>query len=102
MDWYAGTCAGSICSQSSANVKQNIALVESVNGGPFRPTGEPGTGVIHEQISPEAKNFNQHWLVDGKRVQLIVGNNKGTLIKTWEVHVVIKQMGARPVYSAVP
>ena len=49
------------------------------------------------------KRFNQHWFVDGKQVQLVVGkDSQGNLIKTWEVHVVINKQGDRPVYSAVP
>jgi len=56
----------------------------------------------------EAKTFNQRWFVADpggkpKQVQLVVGrDSKGNLIKTWEVHVVIKNPGDRPVYSPVP
>jgi hypothetical protein len=103
MDWYAGSCSGDKCSQSAANKQQTISLVESLNGSAFKPTGDPSKGVAHDQISPEAKTFNQHWFVDNKQVQLVVGkDNKGNLIKTWEVHVVINKMGDRPVYSPVP
>jgi hypothetical protein len=102
MTWNAGSCSGTTCSQSSANAQQSISLVESLNGGAFKPTGDPSKGVAHDQISPEAKTFNQRWYVDGKRVQLVVGNKNGNLIKTWEVHVAIKNFGDRPVYSPVP
>ena len=51
---------------------------------------------------PSAPAF-QHWFVDNKQVQLVVGkDSKGNLIKTWEVHVVINKMGDRPTYSPVP
>jgi RHS repeat-associated protein len=101
--WKAGTCSGGSCSQSSANEKQTISLVESVNGGAFKPTGDPAKGTAHDQISPEPKTFNQHWFVDGKQVQLVVGkDSKGNLVKTWEVHVAIKNLGDRPVYSPGP
>jgi RHS repeat-associated protein len=103
MDWYAGSCSGDKCSQSAANQKQTISLVEKVGNGEWKPTGDPIKGVAHDQISPEPKTFNQHWLVDGKQVQLVVGkDSKGNLIKTWEVHVVINKTGDRPVYSPVP
>lgn len=106
--WQAGTCSGDRCSQSAANEKQTISLVESVNGGPFKPAGDPSKGTAHDQISPEAKTFNQRWFVadpggQAKQVQLIVGKDSGgNLIKTWEVHVVIKNFGDQPVYSPVP
>lgn len=103
MDWYAGSCSGDKCSQSAANKQQTISLVESLNGSAFKPTGDPSKGVAHDQISPEAKTFNQHWFVDNKQVQLVVGkDSNGNLIKTWEVHVVINKMGDRPTYSPVP
>jgi len=103
MDWYAGSCSGDKCSQSAANKQQTISLVESLNGSAFKPTGDPSKGVAHDQISPEAKTFNQHWFVDNKQVQLVVGkDSKGNLIKTWEVHVVINKLGDRPTYSPVP
>ena len=103
MDWYAGSCSGDKCSQSAANQKQTISLVEKVGNGEWKPTGDPIKGVAHDQISPEPKTFNQHWFVDGKQVQLVVGkDSKGNLIKTWEVHVVINKTGDRPVYSPVP
>jgi len=100
--WKAGTCSGDRCSQSSANEKQTISLVESLNGSAFKPTGDPAKGTAHDQISPEPKTFNQHWFVDGKQVQLVVGNNKGNLVKTWEVHIEIKNLGDRPVYCKRP
>ncbi|PYX43459.1 MAG: hypothetical protein DMG83_17235 [Acidobacteria bacterium] len=103
MDWYAGSCSGDRCSQSAANKEQTISLVEKVGNGDWKPTGDPSKGVAHDQISPEPKSFNQHWFVDNKQVQLVVGkDNKGNLIKTWEVHVVINKLGDRPVYSPVP
>jgi RHS repeat-associated protein len=103
MDWKAGSCSGDKCSQSSANQNQTISLSESQNGGPFKPTGDPSKGEAHDQISPEPKTFNQHWSVDGKQVQLVVGkDSNGNLVKTWEVHVVINKLGDRPVYSPVP
>jgi hypothetical protein len=75
MDWYAGSCSGDKCSQSAANKQQTISLVESLNGSAFKPTGDPSKGVAHDQISPEAKTFNQHWFVDDKQVQLVVGKD---------------------------
>jgi hypothetical protein len=62
------------------------------------------TGVAKDQISPDAKTFNQRWFVDGKRVQVVVGNNKitGNVIKAWEIRVTIKTFGDRPLYSPVP
>jgi len=103
MDWYAGSCSGDRCSQSAANKEQTISLVEKVGNGDWKPTGDPSKGVAHDQILPEAKMFNQHWFVDNKQVQLVVGmDSKGNLIKTWEVHVVINRLGDRPVYSPVP
>jgi RHS repeat-associated protein len=108
MDWKVGTCSGGSCTQSSANQNQTVSLVESQNGGPWKPTGDPSKGEAHDQISPEPKTFNQHWFVADpggkpKQVQLVVGkDSKGNLIKTWEVHVEIKKTGDRPVYSPVP
>jgi RHS repeat-associated protein len=104
MDWYVGACSKTSCPQPDPNKNNGTAsLVESLNGGPWKPTGDPGHGEIHDQISPEAKTFNQHWFVDGKQVQLVVGkDSNGNLIKTWEVHVVINKTGDRPVYSPVP
>ena len=105
MDWYNTACLATRCSkQSDADKKQTVSLVESQNGGPWEPTGDPSTGgEAHDQISPEPKTFNQHWFVDGKQVQLVVGkDSNGNLIKTWEVHVVINKSGDRPVYSPVP
>jgi hypothetical protein len=108
MDWKVGTCSGGSCTQSSANQNQTASLVESQNGGPWKPTGDPSKGEAHDQISPEPKTFNQHWSVADpggkpKQVQLVVGkDSKGNLIKTWEVHVEIKKTGDRPVYSPVP
>ena len=101
--WKAGTCSGDRCSQSSANNGQTISLVESKNGAPFKAEGKPMKGTAHDEISPEPKTFNQRWFVDGKQVQLVVGkDSKGSLVKTWEVHVVINKLGDRPTYSPVP
>jgi len=85
-------------------MQQTITLVESKDGGPWEPTGDPMRGVARDQISPEGpRSFNQHWFVDGKQVQLVVGRDgKGNLIRTWEAHVVVEKTGDRPVYSAVP
>jgi RHS repeat-associated protein len=105
MDWYAGSCSGDRCSQSAENREQTISLVEKSKetGWEWKPTGEPQKGVAHDQISPEAKTFNQHWFVNNKQVQIVVGkDSKGNLIKTWEVHVVINKIGDRPTYSPVP
>ncbi len=45
----------------------------------------------------------QHWFVDGKQVQVVVGwDSNHNLIRAWEIRVVINQMGKRPEYSAVP
>ena len=87
----------------TANKKQTISLVEKVGNGEWKPTGDPSKGVAHDQISPEAKTFNQHWFVDKKQVQLVVGkDSNGNLIKACEVQVVINKLGDRPVYSPVP
>ena len=86
------------------NHNQTISLNESQNGGPWKDSGTPSKGEAQDQISPDGpRTFNQHWSVDGKRVQLVVrkGSN-GNVVKTWEVHVVINKTGDRPVYSAVP
>ena len=102
-EWKAGSCSENSCSQSSANENQTITLVESQDGGPWKPEGDPSKGTAYDQISPEAKTFNQRWFVDGKQVQVVVGkDSKGNLIKTWEVHVVIPKTGDRPAYSPVP
>ena len=103
MDWYVDICSSSSCNLSDKYKGTTVTLVESQNGGPWKPTGDPTKGGAHDQITPEPKTFNQHWFVDGKQVQLVVGrDSKGNLIKTWEVHVAIEKSGDRPVYSPVP
>ena len=104
MDWKVSACSARSCSQQTAeNAKQTITLVESMNGGPWEPKGDPQPGEAHDIIQPQPHTFNQRWFVDGKQVQLVVGkDSNGNLIKTWEVHVVINKAGDRPVYSPVP
>jgi hypothetical protein len=105
MEWMVSACSAKDCSkQTEVNLQQTITLVESKNGGPWEPTGDPMKGVAHDQISPEGpRSFNQHWFVDGKQVKLVVGRDAtGNLIQTWEVHVVVNKTGDRPVYSPVP
>jgi RHS repeat-associated protein len=107
MDWYAGSCSDT-CSQSSANTNQTISLVESLNGGSWLSSGTPKKGEAEDQISPDAKTFNQRWFVadpggSPKQVQIVVGRNgNGNWITTWEVHVIIDKAGDRPLYSPVP
>jgi hypothetical protein len=101
-DWYSGTCSD-VCSQSPANKNQTITGSESINGGPWNPTGDPMKGEATDMISPDAKSFNQKWFVDGKQVKLVVGPPvNGNWITTWEVHVVIDKVGDKPIYSPVP
>jgi RHS repeat-associated protein len=103
MDWYVDTCSSKACNLSDKYQGTTVTLVESQNGGTWKPAGDPTQGGAHDQITPEPRTFNQHWFVDGKQVQLVVGkDNKGNLIKTWEVQVVINKQGDRPVYSPVP
>lgn len=105
MDWYAGSCSSNdICTQTSANEKQTISLVEKseTSGWQWKPTGDPRQGEAHDQISPEPRTFFQRWYVDNKQVQLVVGkDSNGNLVKAWEVQVVIGKFGDTPVYSPV-
>jgi RHS repeat-associated protein len=105
MDWEAGTCSAGACRK---NQNLTITLQESTNGGPFKLTGDPGKGgEVQDQISPEPKTFNQRWFVSDpggkpRQVQIVWGkSSQDTLLKTWELHVVIKNFGDRPVYSPV-
>lgn len=104
MDWTVSACSATECSRPTAeNEKQKVTLVESENGGPWKSGGDALPGAGHDHFSVEPRTINQHWFVDGKQVQLIVGkDSNGNLIKTWEVKVVIKNFGDRPVYFAVP
>ncbi len=104
MDWYAGECSANSCARPDENSKHTFKLIESLNGGPWGPKGTPETGsVAHDQFTPYPETAKQHWFVDGKQVQVVVGwDSNHNLIRAWEIRVVINQMGKRPEYSAVP
>ena len=104
MDWKVSQCSATDCSpQSDANKEQTITLVESLNKGPWKPSGDPIKSEAHDQISLEPKTFDQRWYVDGKQVQLVIGKDSGgNLIKVWQVHGEIKKYGEKPIYSAGP
>lgn len=104
MDWYAGACSATGCPQPDQKTNHTFSLVESLNGGPWKPTGSPETGSeAHDQFTPYPETANQRWFVDNQQVQIVVGqDSNGKLIMTWEVHVAIDQTGDRPVYSPVP
>ena len=82
MDWTASACSATACSRpTEQNQKQTITLVESENGGSWKPGGDALKGVAHDHFSVEPRTINQHWFVDGQRVQLVVGkDSKGNLI----------------------
>lgn len=103
MDWYAGECSARSCPQPNENSNHTFRLMESLNGGPWEPKGTPEHGMAHDQFTPYPETANQHWFVDGKQVQVVVGwDSNHNLIRSWEIRVVINQMGKRPEYSAVP
>lgn len=104
MDWTVSACSATACSdQTAENKKETVKLFESKNGGPWHWEGVPQPpGGAHDQISPEAKFFNQRWFVGNKQVQMVVGQDStGNLIKAWEVRVEIKKPGDTPVYTSV-
>ena len=103
MDWYAGACSATGCPQPDEKSKHTFNLVESLNGGPWEPKGSPETGSeAHDQFTPYPETANQRWFVDNQQVQIVVGQDNGKLIMTWEVHVAIDQTGERPVVLTCP
>jgi RHS repeat-associated protein len=84
--------------------KAQVNLKESMGGSNFEDKGtRPGHGadVIASMNSFLTPPVNQHWYVNGERVQLVMGMNEKTQkpILTWEVHVT--RNGGPPKYSAV-
>lgn len=78
-----------------------IALSESVNGGPFKGAGVQDGG-FRDIISPESRTIVQRFSLSGKRVQVILGRDAaGRLVKAWDVRVTVKYPNA-PTYSAAP
>ena len=78
--------------------KMDVKLWESQRGGKWQWQGDPLKGYGHDVLNVFAKNADQRWYIDGKRVQLVIGKDGGgNLIKAWTVHVEIKPTG--PVFS---
>ena len=68
-----------------------VNLQESLNGGAYEDKGTK-TGHGEDNIAsmgPLTPPVNQHWYVNGERVQLVMGMNDktGKPILTWEVHI---------------
>jgi RHS repeat-associated protein len=96
--WYAfGFNNGALGKRQTNAV---ITLDDSMNGGPFRRTGDPSRGSANDQLM-SGPPVDQRWSVDGQRVRLVTSRDKdGKLVLTWQVHVV--RGGSRPSYSSVP
>jgi len=96
------------CPECSTDPKIQVDLKESIGGGPYQDMGsKPGHG--HDSFltgghgaAASTPDVNQHWYVNGKRVQLVMGVNPttGKPTLTWETHVSLQNSGP-PVYSPV-
>jgi RHS repeat-associated protein len=96
------------CPECSTDPKIQVDLKESIGGKPYQDMGtKPGHG--HDSFmtgghgaAASTGDVNQHWYVNGKRVQVVMGVNQSTgkPILTWETHVSLQNSGP-PVYSPV-
>jgi RHS repeat-associated protein len=104
MDWNVDKCTATDCHVDDASKTQIVTLIEKkTEGGPWESGGDSGTGGNHDHISvfPASRTFYQRWFVGGKQVQIVIGrDDKGNIIKTWELRVVVPGLYVRPVYYA--
>jgi len=78
-------------STDPSDPKQKVSLWESNNGGSYEQQGtHDGSGKDHILTGAGILStpVDQHWSVNGERVQIVVGKNSdGTVQTTWQLHV---------------
>ena len=86
--------------ENSSDPSVQVSLKESIKGGPFVNKGT-SSGHGCDSLTCMGSGFtspvNQHWYVNGERVQLVMGSDPATGKPhlTWEVHVTREVEGPR-------
>jgi RHS repeat-associated protein len=81
--------------------KELVILMEDQDNKGYKQWGDPHIGYgPDQQAANVGKNFNQYWLVGGKRVALAINGPDSDPTLAWAVHVEITKRG--PVYSVIP